>query len=190
MGIHIIFFNQVPLYYAVRRCDLQAVRLLLDFKSDPNVTVKDMSLISIASSKGFSEIVLMLIEAGANLNPPINPPLLTVLESGSKLCLSVLLYERSEEILKEIDGKILLYHAAVQESSLLPVIAKITQIEIQKLKQQDAKKNEIPPFPPKGLSPNQKKEINEVLALNEALLPINSVCETIKSIKKVWIPPK
>lgn len=149
-----------------------------------------MSLISIASSKGFSEVVLLLIGAGASLRPPTNPPLLAVLESGSKMCLSVLLYRRTEEVLKCIDGKILLYHAAVQESSLLPVIAKLTQIEIQKLKQRNVKRSEIPSFPPKGLSSNQKKEINEVLSMNESLLSIESVCETVRSIKKVWTPPK
>lgn len=147
-----------------------------------------MSLVSVASSKGFSEIVLMLIQSGANLNPQINPPLLTVLESGSKLCLSVLLNERIEEVLKEIDGKVLLYHASNQESSLLPVIANITRIEIQKLKQKNEKN--IPSFPPKDLSSNQKKEINELLPLNESLLPIDSVIETIKNIKRVWTPPK
>lgn len=185
-----IYFYRVPLYYAVRRYDLQAVRLLLDFKADPNAIVKDVSLLSIAACKGFSEIVLMLLSAGANLNSPTNPPLLAVLSSGSKMCLSILLYRNNEEVLNKIDGNILLYHAAVQESSLLPVIANLTQNEIQKLKQKNIKASKIPSFPPKGLSSNQKKEINDLLPLNESLLSIESVLQTVKSIKKIWIPQK
>ncbi|OHT17458.1 hypothetical protein TRFO_02468 [Tritrichomonas foetus] len=165
---------------------MQSVRLLLDYKANPNITIGDMSLLSIAAHSGYSEVVLMLILAGANLYPSLNPPLLTVLNSGSKMCLSVLLMNREKDVLRKINGKILVHHAALQESSLLPVIANITMNEIQKLKEKN--KSEIPVFPPKGLSSEQKKELHQAMNLHEDLLPIISVYKSIKNIKQIWSP--
>ena len=175
---------RVPLYYAVRRSDLNAVRLLLEYQSDPDETVGDLPMISIAANSGYSEVVLMLIEAGANLYPITNPPLLHVLNSGSKLCFSVLIEKREQDLLKPIDGELLVYHAAKTESSLLPLIAKLTKHEIEKL--QEINCEDIPIFPPKRLNTQQKKELELSLSFDDSLLSTDKVYRMIKDVKRIW----
>lgn len=166
---------RVPLFYAVKRNDIQAIQLLLEFRADPNIICNNMSLVSHAAQCGFPEAIKLLVDHGANiwLNNSI-PALLAVLQSGSKLCLSVLLENHRDYVLKPINNEILLVHALKEQSSLLPFIATITQ--------------EMNPqiIPPKGITSDHKSQLKKILALKQDLLPVSIVTNRLKEIKIPW----
>jgi hypothetical protein len=158
---------------------------LLSFRADPNANSKGVCLLSVAASKGHPEAVQMLLAANANPRVPINPPLLAVLSSGCRLSLSLLLEGRPGDVLEEIDGKSLLWHAASQESSLLPVIVSVTLAEIEKLKV--ARAPVIPEFPPKQLKPVCRTQLLESQKLNEQLAETEDLKRKVNKIKCLWL---
>lgn len=174
--------GRVPLYFAVRRGDLQSLRLLLTFGANPDARYKDMTMLSIAARGGYAEAVKMLLDHRAD--PLQGQPLLDVLVSGNRMALAVLLENRTSDLIREIDGKLLVWHAATKESSLLPVIAHMTKLEIDKMKLMNAKN--IPKFPPPGLSRVQMSELQKGLKLRLTLPSIDPVVKAVKKVKLPW----
>lgn len=174
--------GRVPLYFAVRRGDLQSLQLLLTFNANPNSRFKDMTMLSVAAKGGYAEAVKMLLDHHAD--PLEGQPLVDVLSSGNRLALAVLLENRTSDLIREFDGKILAWHAATMESSLLPMIAYMTKLEIDKMKMMNAKN--IPKFPPAGLSRVQLGELNQGMKLRQTLPSTEPVAKAVKKVKLPW----
>ena len=159
--------NRTPLYFAVRRNDIKAIRLLLDFHADVNITTNGISLLSLAAQYGFSDAIKLLIDAGARQDVGSIPPLISVIRSGSRASLIELLKQRPREILTVYNEKPVLVHAIIEKTTLLPVIAAFVRDEITKMRQEGDPNT--PPFPPEGLTSSQIKRLNTALERNESV---------------------
>lgn len=177
--------GRVPLYYAVRRSDLQAMKLLLSYNAEPNATTRGSSLMATAARNGSAEAIQILIDAHADPQVGNASPLVEVLHSGNKLALSVLLQNRTSDLVKLFNGKTVAWHAATIESSLLPIVAWMTNSEIEKMKAMNAAN--IPAFPPNDLNRIQKRQLMDSLTLRQVLPSIDSVKKSVKKIKVPWI---
>ena len=180
----IVIINRTPLFFAVRRNDVKAIRLLLDFKADINITTNGISLLSVAAQYGFSEAIKMLISAGARQDVGSIPPLISVIKSGSRASLIELLKQKPREILAVYNEKPILFHAIVEKTTLLPVIAAFARDETTKMKQEGDPNT--PPFPPLGLSPSQQKRLNTALERNEIVSTTTTSEYPEDQVKSIW----
>lgn len=174
--------DRTPLFFAVRRNDIKAIKLLIDFGADVNIPTNNMSLLAIASQYGYANAVHMLIEAGARTDVGTIPPLIALLKSGSLPCLIELLKKKPSEILSIYNEKPILYHAIEEKTTLLPVIALKAKEETNKMKQ-DGDIN-TPPFPPVGLTPAQLKRLNTALEKGETV--ISQTEERYDDVISIW----
>ena len=156
-----------PLFFAVKRNDVKAIRLLLDFGAKPNEVINEKSLISWAAELGNDEAITLLIEAGARHDVGNVPPLISCLKSGSRPVLMALTEKNPREILSVYNEKSILQHAIEKKTTLLPLIANLVQEEIQKMK--DAGEPNIPQFPPPNLTQAQLKRLNIAIERNESV---------------------
>ena len=179
---------------AVRKNDLRAMKLLLDFKANPDALVIDdtlpqhnmrkRSLLSIAVYNGSAEAAKMLLDAGANPHPEGMPPLIAALNNETRESLAVLLKGRSRDILSEFENKPFIVHAIEYKSNLLPIIVSLVKEEIEKMK--EAGEENIPPFPPKGLKSKHKSKLEKADALHDTLITSEFVDNAVKVIKCPW----
>ena len=136
-------YFRVPLCFAVWRNDVNLLQTLLDFKADPNSIVKKQSLLSIAAKNGCAESIELLLNYGASMNTPSEShPLESVLKSGSKLYLSILLNHKKRWMFRCCSGD-------RNEELIASVIAFLAKKEVDK---QIENKEETQDFPPKGCS--------------------------------------
>jgi hypothetical protein len=177
-------FQKTPLFLAVRRNDPHAVKLLLSFNADPNVLVRELSLVALAAQKGYPEVIQLLLEAKANLALALHSPLIEVLKRGNRLVLAVLLEGRTDLLLRELQGHILIWHAVKEQSSLVPEIALATQEEIRRRPVVEGEV--LPKFPPVGLSRKEEALLLQCLKLNQKLESMEPVKEAVERIKPIW----
>jgi hypothetical protein len=97
----------------------------------------------------------------------------------------VLLEGRRSELLRELHGHILVWHAAKTQSSLLPEIALATQEAIRE--HAATHPRDVPEFPPAGLSRKKRSLLLDCLKLNQKLESTESVKETLREIKPIWV---
>jgi hypothetical protein len=160
------------------------MRLLLSYRADPNAIVNEYSLLATAAQHGYLEAILMLLDAGANIGFTVHPPYVEVLNTGNRLALAVLLENRTDDLLREFDGHLLIWHAAVAASSLLPVVASETRREIEKLRASGV--SEPPCFPPERLSRQEKNHLTDSLNLDQVLDSTAPVKRAVRRIKTLW----
>ena len=156
-----------PLFFAVKRNDVKAIRLLLDFGAKPNEVINEKSLLSWAAELGNDEAITLLVEAGARHDVGNVPPLISCLKSGSRPVLMALTEKNPREVLSVYNEKSILQHAIEKKTTLLPLIANLVQEEIQKMK--DAGEPNIPQFPPPNLTPAQLKRLNIAIERNDSV---------------------
>jgi hypothetical protein len=178
------------------------VRLLLDFRSDPNVLIppppaqaaldtkaKDRyrnvprSLLATAIFCGFPQIAARLIDAGADRHPRDSlPPLIAALNDAKRDSLSVLLDGQPGDILSEIDGKSYLVHAIEAESGLLPLIAKLAVEELKKQKREkDIWRN---------LKAKQKRALTNALEIQDASMTAEYMRSIVNRTRTPWSPTR
>lgn len=190
------FFNiyRTPLFFAVRKQDLRAMKLLLDFKADPNALIVDdanedprmrrRSLLSIAVYNGSAECAKMLLIHGANPLPEGTEPLIAALNNETRETLAVLLQDRPGDVLRVIEEKPFIVHAIEMKSNLLPIITTLVKNEIKDM--EEKQKDNIPNFPPKGLKSKQKKELEKAEKLNDERITADFVDAAVNAIKNPW----
>jgi hypothetical protein len=142
-------------------------------------------MIALAAEKGHPEAIQLLLDAGANVAQTFHPPLLETLKRGNRLALAVLLEGRTEELLNELHGHILAWHAAKTQSSLLPEIALATQEAIRE--HAATHPGDVPEFPPAGLSRTKRTLLLDCLKLNQKLESTDAVKQAIRQIKTIWV---
>lgn len=179
---------------AVRKQDLRAMKLLLDFGADPNAVITDdenedprmrrRSLLSIAVYNGSAEAAKMLLIHGANPLPQGTDPLIATLNNETRETLAVLLKDRPSDVLRTIEEKPFIVHAIEMKSNLLPIIVSLVKQQI-KIKEDNHEEN-IPVFPPKGLKRSQKKELEKAESLQDERITADFVDDIVKSIKNPW----
>lgn len=188
-GVFIYIFHRVPLFLAVRRMDIQSVRLLLDYGADPNALYNNMSLLSYAAKNSDFQIMKMLLDAGADVHLGDPQPLETVINYGSRVCLAALL-NGNDDLLTPIKGKLPIQIALEAQTPLLSVIAVYTKRQIDEKKQQkesgQAVDESVLEFPPSTLKRSQIKKLNAALKQNDYLLPTDVVNRSVLHIKSPW----
>lgn len=178
----------------MRKADLRAMRLLLDFGANPDAIIiangqlsdprlRERSLLAIAAWNGFADVAKLLLEFGANTNPRGMPPLIAALNNENREILAVLLEKNPSDVLKRFYDKAFLYHAIDMESNLLPVVATLVKQEIQKMK--DCGAENVPKFPPK-LKGKQRKTLSKALELNDTIITTEFIDNVVKDIKCPW----
>lgn len=143
-----------------------------------------MSLLSIAAKYGYSEAISLLIEAGARHDVGSKPPLISVLDSGSRSALTALVKSKPREILSVYNEKPILLHAIIMKTTLLPVIATLVREETQKMKEEGDPNT--PPFPPNGLTDAQRKRLNTALERQDSVMITTFTPENDVKIRHVW----
>lgn len=165
--------------------NLQTIRLLLDYKADPNHLYKERSMLSYAAQTGSFQAIKLLIDAGANTHLGHPQPLETVMKYGSRECLAALLDGHMNDLLVPINGQLPIEIALEAETTLLSVIAVYTKREIDKAKN-GGNQNNVPEFPPKNMKRAKLKKLNAALKQNDYLLPIDVVRRSVLPIKSPW----
>lgn len=177
--------NRTPLFFAVRRGDIHAINLLLIYKADPNIEYENKSLLWYAAITGYPESIRLLIDYGANTTLGTPPPIIACLKNGNRECLAALLLDHEDDVLFSSDEKPIILHALEMETNLLPVIANLVQKATERKRIENGSVP-VPPFPPKNLSKRQKKKLQTALDLNDNLVSIDSVLNTLKKLKPLW----
>ena len=161
------------------------MRILLDFHADPNVVVGKKSLLAIASHKGYPEAIKLLLDAGAVFNRGQFHPLLEVLSSGNREAFAILIQSREKELpFLIIDQKLFIIHAIQLKTMLLPIIAAIIKKETEEALKRG--ENNVPPFPPIGLTNPEKKRLQVALEVKDSLISIEGVKDKVKRLKSPW----
>lgn len=159
--------NRSPLYFAVKRNDVKAIRLLLDFGANPNEVVGNYGLLSLAAKFGNDEAISLLIEAGARHDVGNIPPLISCIKSGSRPVLMALIEKSQREVLSVYNERSILEHAIIEKTTLLPLIATLVREETEKMKA--AGDPNTPEFPPSKLTQAQLKRLNTALERNDSV---------------------
>lgn len=177
--------GRVPLYFAVERGDVRSMRLLLDFHADPNKIIRQKSLLAIASRRGYSAAIKLLLDSGAIFNRGQSHPLIEVLVSGNRESFAVLVHDREHELPYLIINDVpFIVHAIRAKTMLLPVIAAIVKAGTEAARANGD--NEVPPFPPAGLTSSEKKRLNKALEVQDSLIPVDTVNDKVKKLKSPW----
>ena len=166
--------------------DIQSIRLLLDYKADPNVTFKDMSLLSYAAKTGNFQAIKLLLDAHADPHLGEPTPLETVIHYSSRECLAALLDGHERDLLVPIKGKLLIEIALEAKTTLLGVVAVYTKRQFDEARKRGDQ--DIPVFPPKTLKRSRLKKLNAALKQNDYLLPVDIVRKSVLHIKSPWRP--
>lgn len=185
MFFYVLFSYRTPLNYAIRKMNLQTIRLLLDYKADPNYLYNGKSMLSYAAQTGNFQAIKMLIDAGADTHRGSPQPLETIMKFGSRECLAALLDGHMNDLLVPINGHLPIEIALEAETTLLSVIAVFTKREIDKAKKEGTQ-SKVPEFPPKNMKRSKVKKLNAALKQNDYLLPVDVVRRSIMNIKSPW----
>lgn len=170
----------------MKRNDVHAVRLLLDFQADPNLLIENRSMLSVAAHYGFAEITSLLLDSGALIDNGIMSPLLSVLKSGSRPVFMALVIRDPKILLSVFNGKPFIYHAIVEKTTLLPIIATLVKTEIEKLEKSGISNR--PSFPPEGLTSSQKKRLQSAIERKDSVTTTNMISEKKKALRSLWYP--
>lgn len=191
---YFFIFYRTPLFLAVRKQDLRAMKLLLDFNADPDAIIIDednadprmrrRSLLSIAVYNGSAECAKMLLVHGANPLPQGTEPLIATLNNETRETLAVLLQDRPRDVLRVIEEKPFIVHAIEMKSNLLPIIVTLVKKQIKEM--EDNHEDNIPKYPPKGLKRSQKKELEKAESLQDERITADFVTDAVKAIKNPW----
>ncbi|OHT06368.1 hypothetical protein TRFO_05555 [Tritrichomonas foetus] len=167
--------------------DIQSIRLLLDYKADPNILFRNMSLLAYAAKTGNFQAIKLLLDAHADPHIGEPTPLETVIHYSSRECLAALLDGHEEDLLVPIKGRLLIEIALEAQTTLLSVVAVYTKRQFDEAKKKGETEN-LPVFPPKTLKRSRLKKLNAALKQNDYLLPVDIVRKSVLHIKSPWRP--
>ena len=180
--------HRTPLFFAIARSDIRAVRLLLTFNANPDVHIGEKSLLTIAVQTSFPEAIILLLDEMQGKTDDLSSdsyhPLYEAIKIGNRDCFAALLYNHENDILRKFNQQSLIEIALETNSTLLPLIVSLTKKEIDRMTRLNL--TNIPSFPPKHLKSADKKKIKIAEEFHDTYLPTDYIKEYPKHIKSPW----